>query len=163
MKTYKGIYRPNSKKYRGDSSNVVYRSHWEKQVMMWCDKNSEVVEWSSEEVVIPYLYEVDGRYHRYFVDFLIKYKSGKTVLVEVKPEKQTKPPKGKRRTKQYIKEGLTYVQNRNKWESASKFAEKRGWSFEIWTEVELKKMGILPKGLKPMKKMSPFRKTKKKS
>lgn len=157
MKTYKGIYRvKNRNKYRGDVDNVVYRSGWEKSTFLWCDNEPSVKEWSSEEIVIPYLYEVDRRYHRYFPDLIIKFTSGKTILVEIKPFKETSPPTGNRRTKQYISEGLTYVKNMNKWEAANEYCKDRGWEFQVWTEKELQKMGIL-KQLKPMKKMKPLK------
>lgn len=167
FKTYQGIYKPNNKtKYKGDVTNVVYRSHWEKCVFMWCDKNSEVLEWSSEEIVIPYLHEVDKKIHRYFVDVYIKYKSGETVLVEIKPDAQTKPPTGNRRTRKYLEEGLTFVQNQCKWRAAQEFAEDRGWKFVIWTEKTLQEMGILQKGpgKQPgtMKPLPRFKKPKKK-
>ena len=69
---YSGKYRvKNIEKYRGDHTAVVYRSLWEKHAFKWCDNNTDVVEWSSEEVVIPYLYEVDKRPHRYFMDLKI--------------------------------------------------------------------------------------------
>lgn len=88
--TYKGRYRvKNPEKYKGDYSNVVYRSLWEKHAFKWCDQNSEIKYWSSEETVIPYLYEVDRKYHRYFMDLKIVYKSGKTVLIEIKARKGT--------------------------------------------------------------------------
>jgi hypothetical protein len=35
--------------------------------------NTDVKEWSSEEVVIPYYYDVDKKYHRYFMDLRITY------------------------------------------------------------------------------------------
>ena len=61
----------NKKKYKGDFDKVVYRSLWEKHVFKWCDDNPKVKEWSSEEIVVPYYYEVDKKYHRYFVDLKI--------------------------------------------------------------------------------------------
>jgi len=164
MKTYKGRYSPKKpEKYRGDPTGVIYRSSWEKNLMLWCDRTEDVVEWSSEEIVVPYIYAVDGRAHRYYVDFFIKYKSGQVIIVEVKPAAQTEPPKGKdRRTKRYLNEATTYVKNVNKWEAAKSYAEVRGWKFEIWTEETLKQMGILPKTPKPLKKLPPYRKGKKK-
>lgn len=143
--TYSGKYKvKNTKKYKGDFLNVVYRSNWEKQVFIWCDKTPEIIEWSSEEVVIPYFYDVDKKYHRYFMDLKIKTKDGKVRLIEIKPKKQTAPPARKNtRTKQYMSEALTYVKNQNKWNAAEKFAKDNGWTFEIWTEDTLKEMGIL--------------------
>lgn len=154
---YSGKYKvKNPDKYIGDHRNIVYRSLWERHCFKWCDNNSEVIGWSSEEVVIPYLYEVDRKYHRYFMDLKIVYNTGRTVLVEIKPEKETKPPVGQRRTKKYITEGLTYVKNMNKWQAAQEYAADRGWHFEIWTEKTLDKMGIMPKSTKALKALKPF-------
>lgn len=160
---YKGKYTPKNKsKYRGDPTNIIYRSLWERNAFRWCDENKAIKQWSSEEVVIPYYYEVDKRYHRYYMDLKIVFESGKTVLVEIKPAKETKPPTGQRRTKRYINEGLTYIKNQNKWEAAAEYAADRGWDFQIWTENELEKMGILPKSTKPLKPLKPFTKKKNK-
>tara|TARA_R110002074_G_scaffold310449_2_gene481293 strand:- start:3267 stop:3680 length:414 start_codon:yes stop_codon:yes gene_type:complete len=129
---------------------------WERHCFKWCDENSEVVSWSSEEVVVPYLYEVDKKYHRYFVDLKITFKNKKTILVEVKPDAQTRPPKNPgKKTKRYITEGLTYVKNMNKWKAARKVAQDNGWEFQIWTENTLDSLGIRPKvkALKPLPKM----------
>jgi len=163
---YSGKYRvQNPSKYQGDYREVVYRSLWEKSCFKWCDSNSKVKKWSSEEVVIPYLYDVDKRYHRYFMDLKIVYESGKTVLVEVKPAHQTqKPEYPGRKTKKYLTESLTYIKNQNKWKAAKKYAKERDWSFEIWTEHRLEQMGLLPKkkkGFKPFpKKLKPYSKKK---
>jgi hypothetical protein len=158
---YSGKYKvKNPDKYIGDHRNIVYRSLWERHCFKWCDNNSEVIGWSSEEVVIPYLYEVDRKYHRYFMDLKIVYNTGRTVLVEIKPEKETKPPVGQRRTKKYITEGLTYVKNMNKWQAAQEYAADRGWHFEIWTEKTLDKMGIMPKSTKALKPFVPKKRYK---
>lgn len=124
MKTYKGRYKPsNASKYVGDIDNVVYRSGWERHVMKWCDTNPDVVQWMSEELVIPYICETDKKPHRYFMDFVIKFRSGRVVLVEVKPEKETKRPQrtqGKSR-QTLLNEGMTYIKNQSKWKAASEY------------------------------------------
>ena len=160
MKTYKGKYKPkNPNKYKGDPTGVVYRSGWERSVMLHFDNSSDVVSWSSEEVVVPYIYDVDKTKHRYFVDFLVTYKNGTTLLIEVKPNKETTPPKKvNTRNKKYMTEALTYVRNMNKWEAAIEYCKDRGWKFEIWTEVELRNMGILPKPLKKLKPLPAYSK-----
>jgi hypothetical protein len=164
---YQGYFKPkNPKKYKGDVNNIVYRSSWELQVMKWCDTNPDVIEYSSEEVIIPYLYEVDKKYHRYYMDFKITYKGGNVVLVEIKPEKDTQPPKQKRKTKRYFEEAVVFVKNQNKWKAAEEYAKDRGWEFQIWTENTLKQMGLLKsqskKKIKPLKKMPPLKIKKKK-
>jgi hypothetical protein len=163
---YSGIYQVKDKeKYKGDSSSVVYRSLWEKAVFAWCDKNSKVKGWSSEEVVIPYYYDVDKKYHKYYVDLKIIFED-KTLLVEIKPEKETVPPVGPKRTKRYITEGLTYVKNMNKWEAANEYAKDRKWEFQVWTEKTLQEMKLLtkpvPGKLKAYKPLPTYRKKRKK-
>ena len=164
---YSGRYKvTNPKKYKGDFTKVVYRSLWEKYVFQWCDMNPDVKQWNSEETVIPYYYEVDKRYHRYFVDLKIVMKE-KTILVEIKPEKETAPPTGEKRTKRYINESLTYIKNMNKWEAANEYAKDRGWEFQIWTEKTLQEMKLLPKSMpgkikKPLKRLPPYSRKKRK-
>lgn len=143
MATYSGFYRPkNISKYAGDHKNVVYRSLWERNVFRWCDENSQVLKWVSEEVVIPYYLPLDKKYHRYYVD--LKYTTAEgTFLVEIKPKSQTVPPKKpSRQTKRYLTEAATYVKNQCKWKAAQEYAADRGWTFSIWTEDTIKAMGI---------------------
>ena len=155
MKTYSGKFNPkNPRKYRGDYTKIIYRSMWERHCFRWCDEQTDVVSWSSEEVVVPYLYEVDKKYHRYFVDLKVTFKNGKTLLIEIKPDVQTRPPKNPgKKTKRYITEGLAYVKNMNKWKAAKSYAADHKWEFQIWTEHTLQQMGIMPK---PPKKMKPL-------
>jgi len=107
---YTGRFLPkNPQKYRGNPSNIIYRSTWECRVMNWLDTTESIIEWGSEEIVIPYRSPVDNRVHRYFPDFYVKVKQKddtiKVMILEIKPEKQTKPPEKKKRvTKQYINE-----------------------------------------------------------
>lgn len=129
-------------KYDGDPTNIIMRSSWETRFASWCDRNSSVIKWSSEETVIPYRSPVDNKIHRYFVDFKIQTrdKDGRlmTYLVEVKPSKQTKPPEfpGKR-TQKYLTEAATFVVNQAKWKAAEEYCKDRGWQFKIITEYEL--------------------------
>ena len=141
--TYKGRYRPtNAKKYKGDLSEIVYRSSWELKFMKWCDTNDSVLEWGSEITVIPYRSPVDNKIHRYFVDFYIKVKdkSGniKKYLIEIKPEKLTKPPPiPKKKTKRFIEEVFMYGTNQAKWKQANEYCMDRGWQFLVLTEKDL--------------------------
>ena len=138
--SYKGKYRPtNRKKYRGDVNNVIYRSLWERTFMKYCDDNSEIVEWGSEEIVVPYISPIDGKRHRYFPDFFIKTSKGDKFLIEIKPKSQTKPPKvPKRKTKRFIYETHEWGRNQAKWEAANRICQRNGWKFLILTEDHLK-------------------------
>ena len=158
---YSGRYKvKNISKYSGNPDKVTYRSSWEKACFVWCDSNPNIRRWSSEEVVIPYKWDIDKKLHRYFVDLKITFNDGKTILVEIKPDKETAPPKRPDKSKRYIGEAITYVKNMNKWEAANEYAKDRGWEFQIWTEETLYSMKILKK-LKPLKPLKPYRKKRK--
>lgn len=140
---YQGKYTlKNPDKYVGDKNNVIYRSSWELKFLNWCDRNPNVIKFSSEEIVVPYVCPTDKRLHRYFTDakIVIKDKEGnlKTYLIEIKPSKQTVPPKYPgRKTKRYLTEAMTFMKNQAKWAAAEKYANDRGWKFKILTEKEL--------------------------
>ena len=143
MATYKGRYRPsNPRKYKGDPTNVIYRSSWELKFMKWCDLNESVMEWQSEEFAIPYKHPIDGRFHRYFPDFLVRIKNKQGILetwvIEIKPLAQTREPKKQKNiTKKYINEVKTYAINKYKWEYAEEWCKDRKYKFVIFTEREL--------------------------
>jgi Holliday junction resolvase-like predicted endonuclease len=61
----------------------------------------------------------------------------KTVMIEVKPNAQTKMPVQKRKTKRFIQEAATYAINQEKWRAADLFCKEHGWQFQILTENEL--------------------------
>ena len=141
--SYKGKYYPSfPRKYKGDPTNIIYRSLWERKFMVYCDKNQNILEWASEEIAIPYRSPIDNRVHRYFPDFYMKVKETngkvKNYVIEVKPAKQTKPPKKpKRQTKGYIREAYEYARNQEKWKMAKEFCADRQWEFKVVTEKEL--------------------------
>lgn len=140
---YQGIFKPrNPHKYKGDVNNIIYRSSWELRLMSYLDKHDEVIQWGSEEVVIPYVSPHDNRKHRYFVDFVVKKRgpNGNTevILIEVKPKAQTRPPEiPKRKTKRFIDEVYAWGVNQAKWAAAEEYCKNRGWTFQIFTENEL--------------------------
>jgi len=142
-KTYKGRFRvANAAKYKGDITNIVYRSLWELKFMKWCDSSVSVVEWGSETVIIPYLSPIDNKVHRYFVDFYIKVRTKanniEKYLIEIKPEKFTKPPEiPKKKTKRFIDEVFQYGVNDAKWKAAFEFCKDRNMKFVILTEKDL--------------------------
>lgn len=142
MTTYKGFFSPkNPKKYGGDPTQIIFRSLWERQVMKFFDENPAVVEWQSEEVIVPYISPVDNRKHRYFPDFIAKIKQAdgsiKTYMFEVKPYKETIEPKRKKVTQQFLNEVKTWGVNQAKWHYAREYCKDRGWEFKLITEKEL--------------------------
>lgn len=140
---YSGRFKPkNPQKYIGDPNNIIYRSSWEVKVMSWLDLNSSIISWASEELIIPYVSPVDNRVHRYFPDFIVKVKTKdntlKTMILEVKPKKQTQEPEPRKRvTKQYINEVVTWGVNQAKWKAATEYCLDRNWEFKIITEDHL--------------------------
>jgi len=140
----KGKFTPiNKEKYVGDVNNIVYRSGWEKSFCKYCDLNPAILFWQSEETIIPYVCETDGRIHRYHIDFTINMKASdgttKTLLIEIKPFAQTQEPKKRsRKTRKYLNEVMTYVKNQSKWREAEAFAKKNNAEFKVLTEKDLK-------------------------
>lgn len=132
----------NPAKYRGDLDNIIYRSSWELKFLQFLDNNPNILEYSSEEISIPYIKPTTNRVHRYFPDFWIKYKNKdgdiKQELIEIKPSTQTRSPRktGKRK-KQQLYENLTYAINIAKWTAATQFCNKYGIKFRLLTEQEL--------------------------
>lgn len=111
--------------------------------MRFLDENRDVIKWGSENTVIPYVCPTDRRAHRYFVDFKVTFANGKTVYVEVKPKRETTPPKiPARKTKRFVTEVMTYAKNQAKWKAADRYAQERGASFEVWTEDTIRSLGI---------------------
>ena len=141
--SYKGKYQPSfPKKYKGDPTNIIYRSLWERKFMVYCDLNEKVLEWGSEEMFVWYRSPIDSKPHRYFPDFYIKVQEStgqiKKYLIEIKPKKQTTPPpKQQRQTKKYLYEAYEYAKNQAKWEAAKEWCADRGYEFKVLTENEL--------------------------
>jgi len=145
---YRGKYKPTKpEKYDGDPTKIVYRSLLERRFMVYCDNNPSILKWSSEEVVIPYVSPLDNKIHRYFVDFMIRYRDVngniRTSLIEVKPHLQTMEPKKKnigtstKPTRRYSTEVMTWGVNQAKWKAATAYCNDRKWEFKLLTEKQL--------------------------
>jgi hypothetical protein len=141
--SYKGKFSPKyPAKYIGDPTNVIYRSLWELRLMRYFDQHPAVLKWGSEEIVIPYRSPVDNRIHRYFPDFIVKMREAtgavSTLIIEVKPDAQTKEPvKKTQKSIRYINEVLTYGVNQAKWKAAEVLCADRNWKFKIMTEHDI--------------------------
>lgn len=139
----KGPYKPkNPQKYKGNPTKIIYRSGLELSVMKHFDNHPQVVEWSSEEIIVPYRCKTDNKIHRYFPDFVVTFmKNGvrETHMIEVKPFKQTQEPKKTPGKKQqvYLNEVMTYAKNYSKWEAAKEYCADRKWKFTILTEQQI--------------------------
>ena len=140
---YKSKYKPeNPTKYIGNPNNIICRSLWERKMCKYLDRNKNVIKWASEELSIAYRSPIDKKLHKYYPDFIAEIKengnSVQTYLIEVKPDKQTKPPiKKKKITKTYHMNMRTFLVNEAKWEAAEKFCSDNDWKFTILTEKQL--------------------------
>lgn len=140
---YSGKFQPSyPRKYKGDPTNIIYRSLWERKFMVYCDLNENILEWQSEEFCIPYRSPIDNKVHRYFPDFYIKVRESsgkiKKMIIEIKPQRQCIEPKvQKRKTKAYIYEVVEYAKNQAKWKAAEEWCLDRGYEFKVLTESDL--------------------------
>jgi hypothetical protein len=140
---YRNKFNPkNLKKYIGDPSKIYCRSLWERKFCKYLDESKKIIRWSFEPIKIPYLSPADGKMHKYIPDFLLEVKKNNSevevIMVEIKPEKQTKEPTmGKKRKKTYLNEAIIYEINAKKWDAAKKFCDENGIQFKILTEKDL--------------------------
>jgi hypothetical protein len=143
-KYHQGKYRPqNPQKYGGDPTNIVFRSSYELKFMQYCDLTESVNSWKSEEFFIPYRSPIDNKVHRYFPDFFVKYKdkngTHRTLVVEIKPQKDLKEPNPNppRKTKSWAYSVKMWVTNQAKWKAAKEWCADRNYEFRVLTEKEL--------------------------
>jgi hypothetical protein len=147
---YSGRFRPkNPTKYKGDPTKIVYRSMWEFKFFRYIDEHPDVIWWASEEYAIPYMSPLDNKRHRYFPDVVVNRKttdgSTKTLMIEIKPKSQTKPPDIKKKndtktgrvSRRYLNEVKSWGINEAKWKAAQIWCAQRGWEFHIYTEDQL--------------------------
>jgi hypothetical protein len=112
--------------------------------MIRFDTDPNILKWASEELIIDYCNQVDGRAHRYYPDFVVQFKDKNGVvqnaMIEVKPKAQCSAPKlpaSGRQTRRYINEMVTYLTNESKWAAARDWCARNGFQFHLMTEIEL--------------------------
>lgn len=139
-----GKFKPqNPQKYKGDPTQIFFRSSYELKFMQYCDLTESITEYQSEEFCIPYRSPIDKKIHRYFPDFFIKYKDKegtiRNLVVEIKPQKDLKMPdtNPKRRTKSWAYSVKMWAINQEKWKAAEEWCKDRNYEFKIFTEYEL--------------------------
>ena len=133
---YKTKFVPkNPKKYIGSKKELTCRSLWERRVCKFFDESMALKKWSFEEIEIPYVHPIDKKVHRYIPDFLIqleKNNQSKSIIVEIKPNKQVNLKESASKN-----EKILFEINKAKWQAAAKFCEKHGMEFKILTEKEI--------------------------
>lgn len=103
---------------------VEYKSGWERDACLWMEANPEIVRFHYEAVVVPYFWNLRRKkVRKYFPDFLVEYASGKKVLVEIKRSDKVNTFLVQKK----ILAGIEY-------------AQKMGWEFEVWTNLDKVKM-----------------------
>lgn len=151
-KYHSGLFKPiNSKKLMkvNQYGGVIYRSSWEKRIFTYLDQSSNIIQWMSEGIEIPYFLveSKDGDYHksphRYYPDIYYELKredgSVSKVVAEIKPYKETiRPVSPKNPTAKSLQNFeyavKMYVKNLAKWESAIEWCKSKGYVFIIITE-----------------------------
>jgi hypothetical protein len=143
----KGLYtEKNPHKYLGDLDNIVYRSSWERSFFEFLDNNPYIINWASEPFPIPYMKPAmvnnkpTVKKANYFPDLFVEYvdKEGNVhqELLEIKPQKQTKPSRSKKATVK-IQEDYTFAVNTAKWKAAKDWCKHNGMEFKIVTEKSI--------------------------
>lgn len=138
-----GFFTPkHPEKYVGDVNHIRYMSSWEFKFDRFLDNNPNVLEWSSEEIAIPYIKPTTGRVHKYYPDYWMKYKDKQgqiqQAIIEIKPESQRRAPKrGRKKESTFLHESLTYAVNIAKWKAATQFCNKYGMKFKLVSENQL--------------------------
>lgn len=128
-----GVLDPNScKKYFSDCKDepIIYRSGLELQFIKYCENNPNITRWASEPIEINYISRLDKKEHRYYPDYVIQDKSGKRMIVEIKPYEQSHKPRAN--ASLWVKK--EYIRNVDKWAAARIFAEKNDMKFMVITE-----------------------------
>jgi len=97
---------------------IRYRSGWELIVAKTLDSNPDVISYEYESIQIPYV--TAGKHHDYYPDFIITYKSGKRVIVEVK-----------RQDKVANRVVVAKAAAARRWITE----QNNGWTYEIWTDA----------------------------
>ena len=119
----------------------------ELRLYKYLDQQPNVLQWSSEETVIPYFSPLDKKMHRYFMDAkaTVKTKDGieRTHLIEVKPASQCKAPVApkkvtKKNQARFLREQRTFIINTAKWAATETLCKKQGWTFTKLTEQHLR-------------------------
>ena len=140
-KFVQGVYTPINPD-RTTRSRKVFRSSLELKAFRFLDNNPKVKFWDSERIILPYQ-GMDGKLHRYFTDLVVHLEQNdgtiKKLVIEIKPESQTKPPivSIRKSQKTVMYEQYQYALNTAKWLAATAWCSKKGYQFVILTEKHL--------------------------
>jgi len=104
-----------------------FRSGWEFKMMLHLDSNPDVEFWSYEKIVIEYVSNIrTKKIRKYYPDFLVKYKDGRSELIEIKPKRK-----------------LEQAAVKKKMAAALLWCAKHGMTYRIITEIQLKELSLI--------------------
>lgn len=103
------------------NKSFYFRSGYEKTVYELLDSWYKVSAYEAEPFQIPYIHE--GQQHNYTPDLFISFIDSTIEIWEIKPANQTLLEK-----------------NQDKWFSAKRACEAKGWGFEVVTEQTIEKL-----------------------
>ena len=149
-----GLYIPKHKDKiikLNNQGGLYYRSSLEQKFMIYLDNNDSIIHWNTELIKIPYvqnawnntLCEMNTSDHNYYPDFYyeLKRKDGSIskVVAEVKPYKDTKPPKlninpTAKQLKNFEYSLKEYAKNLDKWKYCLAWCKNKGFEFIIITD-----------------------------
>ena len=118
--TYKGRYK--SKKCI--KKNPMFRSGYELKTHFYLDNDDSVDYYDYEPFQVEYQ-DTEGKTRRYTIDFIVKFKNKKTLLIEVKNN--------------YTQE--KYL-NSNKYESIKELCQKEDFALEIWSNDKITSLNL---------------------
>ena len=80
-KFLEGYFRPKfPEKYVGNTSQIIFRSSYEKMMFIILDLDPKVIKWNSEGIRVKYYYPVDKKWHSYYPDVYFEKKDGDKII-----------------------------------------------------------------------------------
>lgn len=167
---HQGYYVPQRHPEKCLTKTNQFRSSWELAFFDWCDRNQNVLRWASEPLYIEYrnplssmkYCEANGldwtnpiywKINKYYPDVWVEMRDPDGTIhkrfIEIKPREQAVAPVQPgpnaklKEVKKFNQLGLQYLQNQHKWAAATKYCAERGAEFLVYTEVELKRLGVI--------------------
>ena len=138
QRTHKGYFTPKNPEKLLSKKRIIFRSSWERRFCEFCDTHPNVIQWASEheDIKIPYLNPLTGKYTVYVPDFFVVYRDKgnkkRIELIEIKPSAQTfvKEAKSKRNK-------AALAVNAAKWAAAQEWCQRKGIKFRVITENDI--------------------------
>jgi len=140
VKIEQGYYNPvNRLKYIGPVDRIIYRSGLEKEFMVECDTNPQIIRWQSEPdfLNIRYINPFKRRMATYYPDFYVQFNS-KTkgllhLVIEIKASNMMEIPKGGiAKMSNFVKKA--FVLNQTKKQAAEKICASKGMIYLVMTD-----------------------------